>query len=201
MNRQKGDELESTYCVEIPKLYSPEHAELNSSNAAIYKEMYPVLFTLCMFGINFHKRFILFCHEFDRREIAWNIYSMIILLLIVTKISRWIGIFQTQVHRMVIFVYSLATVWCVQRMAHLKGEPAVKNSAYVLAAIFWILVLGLTTLDAYCHHLHGEDNIFGLLNTVHTLLSQWFCCCYLVWNRTDYMLLFNARIWNYQCRN
>ena len=150
--------------------------------------MHQVLFTLCMFGFNFYKRFILFCHEFDRREIAWNIYSMIILLLIVTKVSRRIGIFQTQVHGMVIFVYSLATVWCVQRLAHfiacfidstmwskfrkfvtsyqeyidmyMKGEPAVKNSAYVFAAIFWILVLSLTTLDAYCHHLHGEDNIF-----------------------------------------
>ena len=77
MERQKEEERETTHCVQITELYS---RGLKGGKADMYKEMSPVLLTLSVFGINFHKRFILFCHQFNRCEIAWTIYSMVILL-------------------------------------------------------------------------------------------------------------------------
>ena len=184
MKHQKGGEIETLRCVEMTQLCSPEQ---NINKDDIYKEMYPVLFTLSVFGMNFHKRFILFCRQFNRREIAWSIYSMIVLLLVATNVCRWLSNVQIQVHGMQKFLYSITALWSVQCVVHFVafciestmlsqfrkfviayheytdkykiGMPAAKTSVYVSVAIYWIVVLCLTTLDAYCTHLFGDHSL------------------------------------------
>ena len=186
MKHQKGGELETIRSVEMTKLYSPE---LNINKDDIYKEMYPVLFTLSVFGINFHKRFILFCRQFDRREIAWSTYSMIVLLLVATNVCRWLGNFQNRVHMIHKFLYSITALWSMQCMVHFIaffiestmlsqfrkfvtayhkyidkykiGVSAAKTNAYVFVVIYCIVVLSLTTLDAcmYYEHMYGDYSL------------------------------------------
>ena len=116
------------------------------------------------------------------------------IVMVVTNVTRWMGVFQTQVSRNHLFYYLIETVWPVQCMVHYItffveytmlfkfrkfvtsyqeyidtyriGMIARKNSAYVWAAVYWIVVFSTSTLDAYFGLSHIDGNHLWPFNSL-----------------------------------
>ena len=156
---------------------------------SVYNQMHPILFTLNICGINSQKSFVPFCYESDRRKIAWSIYNAVVLLLVVTTVCRWMGVFQTERAELHVIFDAHTTIWAAECMFHFvfffvessvfshfktflrsyqeyvdkyrMGVISVKHFACVCVALYWVFLSMVTVSDTFFDYLYlGNSSQF-----------------------------------------
>ena len=84
----------------------------------VRKQLNHLFVTFNILGINFHKGFLLFCYQSNRSELLWSIYCTFVLLLIVTNVGRWLGVFHVPSNSLLLIFYTQTSVWALQCMLH-----------------------------------------------------------------------------------
>ena len=145
---------------------SLSQSKCNSNDVG--KQMNPLFFTFTIMGLHFHKGFVLFCYQLNRSEASWSIYSTILVLLIVTNVSRWLGVFNVPRESLQLIFDIQTSVWAIQCLTHYlvffvdsvkfshfrtflnsyqeyideyrMGVTPIKDTSYRYVAIYWAVV-------------------------------------------------------------